>query len=317
MGFKMPELIVESVIRDGLKDLRLNSKKLSKVFEIMEAGFANTKYGQAEINKIRKIFETREINVVHAYHQVPENIPCFSILLKDDAEAKNLARLGDFEDDVQETFDDPEDLANLIVNGAVTPAAYDADTGTISIPGTDLTGVHRGLLYVDDQDEEFKIVGIDRTAGSESIRVEPGSDVSIADDGLIKSSINFRQYEQQGITSNESVVIGVHTEEPLLTKYLYIVLKYLLHARKVDLITRGYKNLSYSGSDFSRNLQYNEPVFTRFYTVTGITENDWEGQEVTPIDNVQITTLVPKDKATNAQLGKETQTVQVSDDEDE
>lgn len=318
MGFKMPELIVESVIRDGLKSLRNDPDQLDDVLEIMEADFASTKYGKKEINKIKNFFQTKEVKVVHAFHQVPAAIPCFSIQLNSDAEAADLAHLDDYEEERIEPETDPEDIANRIIVASLTPDSYDVNTGLLRIPDSvDLSNVGVNHIFVDAGKAEHSITGaLDNRIGLKKFGIAKGSTVTLGG-GSIKSSIDYKQFEGRGVIDNEQLLLGIHTDEPLLTKYLYTILKYVLQSRKLDLIIRGFKRITFSGSDFTRNLDYNEPVFSRFLTLTGITENDWKAQEITPIENVQVTVLVEKDEATTEQLGLENSSLQVTDDDSE
>lgn len=99
-------------------------------------------------------------------------------------------------------------------------------------------------------------------------------------------------------------------------------------SRKADLINRCFQKTTFQGSDFTRNLQYEgDHVFTRFLTVSGMIEDSWRSDEITQIDNIEVTTLVPKGAAndqdadtddpqgaTTEQLDKTDQTIQVADD---
>ena len=133
--------------------------------------------------------------------------------------------------------------------------------------------------------------------------------------------------------SNIQIMLGVHTKEALTTKYLYTIVKYILLSRKRDLIDRCLINMSFSGSDFTRNLQYKgDIVFNRFLTISGRIEDNWtdpeeavvvfpdrdpDTGEITPFIDVAV--LVERD---TADVGKddpdtpedEAQTVQTVDD---
>ena len=77
--------------------------------------------------------------------------------------------------------------------------------------------------------------------------------------------------------SNIQIMLGVHTKDALITKYLYTIVKYILLSKKEDLINRCLINMSYSGSDFTRNLQYKgDIIFDRFLTVSGRIEDNWK-----------------------------------------
>lgn len=281
----------------------------------MELDFNKTKYGRAEISKIKKFFETKEVRVVHAFHQVMKTMPCISIqLFRDDEDG--AAVLGDEADQLIEVETDVEDIAARTIVSAVTPTAYDSATGKVDVPDSvNLTNVTANNLFVDSAGTQHSILGgIDNTTGSKKFFIAKDATVVLGA-GFIRSSINFKQFEEKVIMDAEQLLLGIHTQEPLLTKYLYTTLKYILMSRKVDLIVRGLKRLTFSGSDFTRNLNYGEEVFSRYLTLRGLTENRFKHQEVTPIESTQITVLVDKDIATSTQLGQENQSVKVNDND--
>jgi len=319
MSFQVPDLIIESVLRDGFEAVRRDPSILDDVFKQLTqlSPLMNKKYGDREVRKIKDWFEKKEVSIVQAFSQVVDNLPCISIQLIDDTESIKYAHMDDFEDDVQQTMTDPEKLAGLVVLSGITVDSYDAMSGTVYVPdAVNLAAVHANHIYVDRNGDEFPIVGgIVNTDGVKQFCIAKLSEPDISGTGEIKSSLNFEQWEKRGNIEDQKMLLGIHTEERLLTIYLYILVKYILLSRKKDLITRGLQLPTYQGSDFTRNLEYNEPVFSRYLTVGGIVQNDWISDKVVPIDLVEVDVRVDKDKLTNAQIDREDQTVKQEEED--
>lgn len=319
MSFQLPDIIIESVIRDGLEDLRRNPQHIDDIFGSLTRSYASKKYGIAELNKIKELIQKKDIAVVHSFHEVSARLPCFSIQLTSDVEDRATAHLDDFEGDELVDLADPDELAALVKVSGITIDSYDPLSGEIKVPdAVDLSQTHVNLLFVDSAGVEHTIVGgIDNTAGQKKFFVAEGSDVTTTGTGEIKSSIDYKQYEVRGVLSNANMLIGVHSQEALLTKYLYMLLKYFLLSRKADLEARCYIVSSYQGSDFTRNLDYQgDVVYDRFLTVTGKVEDSWRSDQVQLVDHVIVTTKVDKDEASTDDLDLDESTIQIIDDED-
>lgn len=302
MSFIISDLIVESIIRDGMESVRRDPTIIDDIFQDISRNLGplmDAKYGDREINKIKEYFTEREVHVVQAFSQVESNLPAVSIQLIDNTESIPRAHLDDWEDDVQTPITDPKDLADLIVVSGIIITAYSPSSGTIHIDNSiNLADVHVNHLIVDVDGTEFPITGgIDNTLGQKQVMIGADSAFNDAGPALIKSALNFTQHEQRGVIEDERLLLGIHTEERLLTIYLYTLIKYFLLARKKDLIERGFQLSTFSGSDFTRNLEYVEPVFSRYLTVSGIIQNSWTSDKVIPIDLVDVEVLVEKDKA--------------------
>lgn len=319
MSFKLPDLIIESVIRDGLEAIRRDTSLIEDVFGEISSqlgSLMNSKYGDKEVSRIVEYFTEKEVHIVQAFTQVNTNMPAISIQLLDDTESIKYAYLDDFQADVTKPLTDPDDLAGLVVISGVSLDAYDPNTGIIDIDdAADLSNVHVNHILEDVDGKEFKIVGgIVNDTGAKQVVIETGTAPNLVGPALIKSSINYEQFEKRGNHSDQRLLLGIHTEERLLTIYLYILVKYFLLSRKVDLVKRGFKLATYSGSDFTRNIEYVEPVFSRYLTVSGLVADDWTSDKVIPIDLVDVKVLVDKDVAGEECF--EDLTVSVSEDDE-
>lgn len=290
-GFIIPELIVEAIIRDGIANVKANPAIIDNVFGQLLRGYAATKYGASEIARIKAVLATKELAVVYAYSDVEAKSPCFSIMIGADTEAQKRAHLGDaYGDTGEQPLSEDEEDARLRV-GELVVTDYDALSGKVTChAATDLSDVYPGMLYVDADDTEHTILpGISDVSGDKFFFIGKNEDVDFSDFGTIISSINFKSSELKGVTDDINLVIGVHSKDVLLTKYLYILVKYWLVSRKHDGIMRGIYTSSYSGSDFHRDLQYSaDHVFVRFLTLTAKVDNTWAAEDVTIIDNIEI-----------------------------
>lgn len=314
----MPELVVESVIRDGIAGIVNNPEALDNIFASLTEPYNARKYGQREIDKIKKILDKKQISVVHNLNDINANVPCYSIQLGIDAERKNDAIIGDFKDEVIEETTDPDELAALVKATNLVPTSYNERSGILTFTaGTDLSKVQKNHIYIDAAGAEFVITNVVKSGPSPQIIVAKGSTVDITDFGEIRSSLNFKKYEVKNISSDEQIIVGVHSKDALTTKYLYIILKYIMVSRKESLIKRCFIASSFQGSDFARNPAYQgDHVYHRFLTITGRIDDSWRADEVDLIENIDVEVLVPKDEATAVDIEATELTVKPSDRED-
>lgn len=292
MGFNIPELIVESIIRDGIQNVKANPAIIDDIFTQLTRAYNSQKYGATEIAKIKALMAAKEFPVVYSYHDVEAHNFCFSIMIGIDDEDKRRAHLSDDYGSETDDIVDPAVLAALTVVANITPNSYDPVSGMVAVPDSvDLSQAFRGLIYVDGQGTEHEIVGgINNLPGQKAFFVPKQDEVAIGPVvGSIKSPLDYTVNEVRGVTSDVQLVIGVHAKDALTVKYLYILLKYFVLSRKFDLIKRGIYVSSYSGSDFNRNQDYlGDRVFTRFWTLTGKVDDTWRSDLVELIDQVII-----------------------------
>jgi hypothetical protein len=289
-GFILPELIVESIIRDGIQNVNNDPTIIDSVFQQLTRSYNSRKYGANEIAKIKTLL-TKPIAVVYSYHEVDAKVPCFSIVVGSDTEDKALARLNDYEDTFQEDIIDAGKLAALIKVANVLPLTYDTLSGRITVADSvDLSDIYKGCIFVDGANAQHEVLqGIDNTPGEKAFFIAPGSTVDMINPGDIRSSLNYEEFEVRGVTGNVQLVIGCHSKDALTTKYLYILLKYFILSRKYDMIKRCMFLATYSGSDFNRDSAYvADQVFTRYLTINAKVEDRWRSDQVVLIDQIII-----------------------------
>jgi len=315
MAFRVPDLIIESILRDGFTAVRRDKTIVDDVFADLDLGFTKKKYGQKELNRLKKFLTEKEVSIVQAFSQVPTNMPCISIQLVSSSEAKNYTILDDFASDKEQDLSPKEEEQRVILD-IVYASDYDPMTGIVSVSNvTDLEPVIKNNLYVDASGTEFSIRGgINNATGKKQFNIGKNQDPDLSEPGKIISSIDFKQFEERATVDNERILLGIHTEERLLTIYMYILVKYFLLSRKRYLIERGFQLASYDASDFTRNLDYKEPVFSRFITVSGITTHEWLSDKVEPLESIDVIETVAKDVANTEEAELDNMTIQIDEE---
>ncbi len=293
VGFVLPELILESIIRDGIQNVKNNNDIIDSVFAQLTRAYNTQKYGTNELARIKTMINKVEIPVVYTYSEVDAKSPCFSIMLGTDDEEKRRAHLNDHYEELVEQIADTEQLAALVRVADLVVTGYNAKSGKVDVdPDTDLSNIYKGLIYVDEASTEHDILGgISNETGNKFFFIGKNEDVAFGGEtpGSIKSSLDYEVTEIKGVTDEVKLIIGCHSKDALTTKYLYILLKYFILSRKADLISRGFVTSTFNGSDFSRNQEYTgDKVFTRFATFTGKHDDTWRSDLVELIDNVIV-----------------------------
>jgi hypothetical protein len=312
-SYYLPDLIVEGVLREAYGVLKRNPGLIDHIFRFMvKSRLVREKYGQKEIERIKQNIEKYDWSFVHSFNEVEGKTPAISIQLMAENEAKEV-QLEDFEKDARVPLR-PEELAALIVVPSVQPTAYNPLSGALAIPDDiDLTNVHRNLLFVDASGQVWPILGgINETPGQQQFLIAANVAPDLTAPGLIKSAIDFKQITIRGNMTDVNLLLGVHTKDPLLTKYFYIILKYFLMVRKHVLIEEGFICSKFQGSEFTRNLKIEgDAVFNRFLTLSGKVEDSFRSDETQVFDSIDVIIQVPKDVATTEDLGLENAGIQV------
>lgn len=293
-GFILPELIVESLIRDGIQNVRNDPTIIDSVFAQLTRAYNSRKYGETEITKIKALLQ-KEIAVMFSYHEVDAKVPCFSIMIGSDTEHKPRAHLSDDYESFDEQIVDAAELEALHRVDNMHVLSFDPLSGKVTVDDlTNLSPVYKGMIYVDSIGTEHDILGgINNTPGDKSFFIGKLDEVDFSTStGIIKSSLNYERYELKGVTGDVQLVIGAHSKDALTTKYLYILLKYFLLSRKKDMIKRCMYLSTYSGSDFNRDSQHvGDQVFTRFLTLSAKIDDTWRSDQVILIDNIEVTAI--------------------------
>lgn len=302
MGAPLTEFIFETVIRDGLGDLRANPTKIDDIFsKFLEAQFLN-QYGQPKIDQIKSYItsQTHSIKIVHAWSQVPTSVPCFSIQLLASDEEEDLQNLGN-------EFPESETPTTPQVYVAVAlPTAFDLVSEKLTFdPSTDLSSVCSGMIFVDSDDVSFEIKApMSNLSGDKYVTiVSNGNTPNLTLAGKIVSSIDFKRYDMKLIRLREKIALGVHaTNDVHLTKFLYYILQWILKSRQESLINRGVTLDRGTGQMFDRDDAFEgENVYSRIMQVTCITNFTWNQAQVQVFDCFDLTVKTPTPNANSKQ----------------
>lgn len=289
MGAPLTEFILETVIRDGLGDLRANPQKIDDIFSrFLETQFMN-QYGQEKIDQIKEYItaKQRSIKIVQAWSQVPTHVPCFSIQMLSSDEEEGLQNLGN-EFPEQETSKEPD-----VIVPQATPISYDLVTSRIYFDSTtDLSTVCSGMIFKDIDDVEFPISPpMSNMAGNKYVTVPSGGSPNLTAPGEIISSIDFTRYDRRLVRLRERILLGVHANNDVhLTKFLYYILVWILKSRQESLINRGINLDKGTGQVFDRDDSFEgENVYSRLLEVACITNFTWNQAEAQVFDCFELT----------------------------
>ena len=288
MGFILSQLVVESILNDGLDDMRdkigTTSDQISDVFSELAETHLSSKYGTAELTKIENLVKS-PLKIIYGYSEVQTTVPCISLHLLSSKEDLSKEGLDNFAEDVE------TDITPTTIVSSFNADSYNSDTGIVSIPDSvDLSSVFINLLLVDGDGDEFAITGgISDVTGSKTVGITPDSDLDNLTGCYIKSTIDFERYSYKFTYNNESILIGIHTKNALETIYLYTIVNYILMANKETLINRGFDLINYSGSDFDKDQQFApEQMYTKYLTLNATTHNTWKADQQTIVENIEL-----------------------------
>lgn len=291
MSAPLTEFTIETVIRDGLGNLRANPLAFDDLFSKFRSAFFNNQYGQAHIEKLKTYIQNNQVRIVHSFAQVPTSVPCVSIQIVKSSETPKLQQFSNEAEDV----DTP--IAPIVRIADVQPLSYDTVSGRLQLdPNTDLSTLCPGMVFRDSNGVEFTIrSGNSNLAGNKYINIGSGGEPELTLPGDIISSIGIQRVSRRMIRLEETISLGVHASNDVhIVKYLYYILTYILKSRMDALINRGI-HLDYGiGGIFDRVDEYQgENVFSRFIEVNCITEFDWDQEQVALIDCFDLTVRAP------------------------
>lgn len=96
MAMVLPEVVLQRVIKVGLKELRKNPEAFKDIFCQYMSDEMDTEYGEAYIDSIRKWFMKTKIPVVQSFSFDATKIPSISIHLGVENEDESKASMDDF-----------------------------------------------------------------------------------------------------------------------------------------------------------------------------------------------------------------------------
>lgn len=286
MGAALSEWVVETILRDGLNELRLNPDRLDDLFGVFTNTYFNNQYGQAKIDEIKTYIVNNQIKITHALNLAPSDFPCFSISLQEANEEEDLQQFSNLGEELDES------TTPTVIVPVVTPISYDRPTGKLVVnPSADLSMVRPGLVFVDAFGTKFTIgSGNSNLAGNKYINIGANENPDMSGSGRIESGIAIKRSDIRTIRLRETILLGCHATNNLhLAKYMFYILLYILKSKQEVLETRGIHLDSNIGQVFNREAEFEgEHVFSRSIQLRCITEFSWNQGEVSLIDCFDI-----------------------------
>lgn len=134
-------------------------------------------------------------------------------------------------------------------------------------------------------------ISINLTSSSEMI-ANAGLDDYAGDVDTLGTEDSILSRAEVGYTSiNDNVLIGIHAVgSPDTVKYLYMLVLYLLNARRGDLESEGLHNMTYNVTDISRLNEYLPAnMYSRFITASVVNFAKFKKQTVPMISEFTLT----------------------------
>lgn len=282
MSFVLSELIIEQTIREGLTDLQNNIDiAMGDLFGNLNSDLLDNKYAE-DYDKIKKILLYNQIHVLHAFPMADTELPSFSIHLQSDTEEIAQDVLGDFAEEENIAIE-PE----LIVS-SFNFDSYDADSAIAYVPdAVDLSNVYKNRWVVLPDNAEIQILEVSNEVGNKFLKLNTDSESIVLTGAKIVSAVNTRIFRQHEIPSREKIMVGVHSQNSLLTKYLYHILKYVLYKGWERFESKNIQLQTFEGSDFMMNQEMLPvQVFSRFLSMNFVARNSWRHKELVVLDSL-------------------------------
>jgi len=212
------------------------------------------------------------------------NLPCISIHLHGDVEEEAKAGFNDFQGSAEVPID-PETIVSTF-----TATSFTSSTGKVEVPdAVDLSNVYKGRFWVEGMGQSLTILDpISNIVGEKFFHIAKMATVDLTNTTIV-SCINKRLFECKFIPSAENVMIGIHSENALLTRYIYYIVRHILWTKKDKFRELDLQLSKYDGSDFQlqQDLLSESSVYSRWVTAKFISYNTYKDKEVTPIDAIQ------------------------------
>lgn len=282
MGAPLTEFVFETILRDGLNELRLNPDRLDDIFSQFLKTYFNNQYGQDKIDELKTWVTNNQIKIVHAKAQIPTQAPCVSIQRVRSDEDESIQQFSDMYEEVD------EGITPTVVVPTVTPGTYDSVTGKLTITNAaDLSDVCPGYVFVDASDQKFTIgTGSSNLSGNKFINIGTGKSPDLGGDGRIESFLDFKRTERRQVRLRDTIAIGCHAKNQVhLAKFLFAIVYYVLKSRN-DVLEQ--RNIQLSKGDttiFDLEEEFKgELLYSRYIQMQCITCFDWDQGEVNLID---------------------------------
>jgi len=288
MAFIMTELVTESILRDGFTDMvesiGRENDQIEDIFAELKAPYLNNKYGEKEIKRIKEMVKDG-IRIVHGYGLNEVDLPLISINITNNNEMEQYAGMDDFADEIDTPID------QSVIVDTFTADSGNTSTGVIKMNAANpnLALVRVGNVFVDGDGAEFVITGgISNEVGDKRVGVNPTTFGALnpVDCRIVSALANERRTVRQ-VHDSENVLLSIMSKEPLITKYIYTMVKYILVTRKYDMALRCTQLPTFDGTDFHRTEWMPDGVWARFINLKfKLVGHSWNAEKVNLIDSV-------------------------------
>lgn len=297
MGIVLTDYVIESVIRDGLRDLRDRPELLDDLMSQLLEDYLKTDYGQQKLNELKDYIKNNKIYVIQSFGLQGGKFPCYSINLDNLNESDREAGMQDF-DSTEEV-----EITPTVLAGPFTATFDDVSSAILVGDSVDLSEVRVRSYLTDAAGTNFQVVGgIINENGRKQFVIDTSlnGDPDVSGEVQVVSQIGSQLVEYQSVPIREKVLIGVYAQnDPNITKYLYYLLMYFLHQRKSSLEDRGVELSSIVASDFMREEPtpgLPEHIFARYVHLNCLTRFKWEGDSTDIFGSAGLSVRVPKDQ---------------------
>ena len=244
----LAEFAIESILREGLTDMKSDTDmRLDDIFGRLRLPDISVKYGDNEIAKIKEVIMRTPIHIYQAQTNLSNiEMPGISIHLLADTESENKAGINDYEGEASTPIN-PAVIVDLF-----TPSSYDSATGKLTIDDSvDLSQVYPNQYFRDGIGQLFQISDLSDINGDKYLIINTDAIGIILANSKVVSGITEKIHQVDYTPADENIMIGIHTENSLLTKYLYYIVRYLLWSKRVRFQQYNLELSKYNGSDFA------------------------------------------------------------------
>ncbi len=208
----LPEIILRSVLIQGIKDARRDDETLDILFR-------NT--SREIVDSLKAAFKEMKVKVVLNYPRQDIQLPCIAILLRGEDESEPL-------------------LGDLIGEG-YSPGTIDG----LAQAGTDARGTSGSKI----RPEHFFTA--DETADvSDSPLSNPTSTI-IGEPRRLFVDDGETLYKREGVGDEASYLVHILASKPEITIFLYCLCKYIFRKNRMTLERNGLVQFTLSGTDFA------------------------------------------------------------------
>jgi hypothetical protein len=289
MSAPISEWVIESVLRDGLNELRLNLTRLDDLFSKFTMTYFNNQYGQNKINELKTYIQNNQIKIVHALQIQPTDMPCISIQLLSSDEMEDDQQFSNLLPDRI----DPK-IPNVIVP-IVMPISYDIVSGKLKVAdAANIGNVCPTMIFIDFSGVKFDIgSGNSNIAGNKFINIGDGKTPDLSGPGKIVSTIDFTVTDRRMVRLREVINLGCHAADKVhLAKFLYYIVYYIIKSRQQVMEERGLTLDKGIASIFDREGDVGtEHIYTRYLQLHVLTEFDWDQEQVNLVDCFDVQVL--------------------------